>query len=232
MSLINKALQRAECDGRRGVGGPVRSIYDQQGWPDDGRGEKDGNSDGAGPPGARDRSGTGIGKAVLLGLIVLGGVGALSYFSQVPGDKPPKTVRADSRTPAMAPADPAPEAADKTAPPAAAPTTQPSHPGSRKPGSPEGPPAAPPEGRAGKYVMAPAPPAARKEPPGPAPQPQAPDTARFKLGGIMQSGGSARAIINNHLVAVGDFIDGATVVSISKHYVVLEVDHKRIHLRL
>lgn len=55
---------------------------------------------------------------------------------------------------------------------------------------------------------------------------------QFNLGGIMESGTGAHAIVNNHLVAVGDEVEGAKVVVIRKYTVVLEKDGKRISLRL
>ena len=48
----------------------------------------------------------------------------------------------------------------------------------------------------------------------------------------MRSGGLANAIINNRLVAAGDAIDGARVVSIEMFHVVLEKDGKQFVLRM
>ena len=163
--------------------------------------------------------GPSIRKAAVLVAIAVGGVGALLYVSQVPEHSPPRSVQAENESPATAPAtcpsdsDAAPgaEGLERQAqPPAetppAEPTTQPAV--AAEPTEPE------------VQVQG-------------APTAEDPDEqkASFELGGIMQSGGVANAIVNNHLVAVGDEIDGARVVSIDKHHVVLDLDGKRIVLR-
>ncbi len=67
----------------------------------------------------------------------------------------------------------------------------------------------------------------------PAPDKQKPDDQpQFTLSGIMASGDKGHAIINNHMVTVGDNIDGAKVVTIGKHHVVLEKDSKQFVLRM
>lgn len=55
---------------------------------------------------------------------------------------------------------------------------------------------------------------------------------QFRLSGILASGGKGYAIINNHMVSVGDEIDGARVIVIGKYHVVLEKDSKRLVLRM
>ncbi len=54
----------------------------------------------------------------------------------------------------------------------------------------------------------------------------------FTLGGILASGGKGYAIINSHMVTVGDNVNGTKVVAIGKHHVVLEKDGKRFTLRM
>lgn len=56
--------------------------------------------------------------------------------------------------------------------------------------------------------------------------------SEFRLGGIIQSGGTAHALINDHMVAVGDELCGARVVSIQRNLVVLERAGKRMQLRM
>ncbi|MCD4698954.1 MAG: hypothetical protein K8R91_00060 [Phycisphaerae bacterium] len=55
---------------------------------------------------------------------------------------------------------------------------------------------------------------------------------QLKLSGILASAGKGYAIINNQMVAVGDDINGARVVSIGKHHVVLEKDGKQFVVRM
>ncbi len=57
-------------------------------------------------------------------------------------------------------------------------------------------------------------------------------TDQFTLGGILASGGKGYAIINSHMVTVGDNVNGARVVAIGKHHVVLEKDGKQFTLRM
>lgn len=59
-----------------------------------------------------------------------------------------------------------------------------------------------------------------------------PDAVQFKLSGILASGNRGYAIVNNHMVTVGDNIDGAKVITIGKQHVVLEKDSKRFTLRM
>jgi hypothetical protein len=48
----------------------------------------------------------------------------------------------------------------------------------------------------------------------------------------MHSGGTASAIINNHLVGIGEIVDGARVVIISRYHVELEKNGRKIILRM
>ncbi len=59
-----------------------------------------------------------------------------------------------------------------------------------------------------------------------------PEAVKFTLSGILASGDKGYAIVNNHMVTVGDNIDGAKVVTIGKHHVVLEKDSKQFTLRM
>ncbi len=55
---------------------------------------------------------------------------------------------------------------------------------------------------------------------------------QFVLGAVLASDRGACAIINNQMVSVGDEIDGAKVIEIGKHHVILLKAGKRIILRL
>ncbi len=76
----------------------------------------------------------------------------------------------------------------------------------------------PPEGRP--------PPSAQADGPPPL------DAGDFKLGGIIRSGSDSHALINDHLVSVGDQVAGARVVEIGRYHVVLEKDGQRLTLRM
>ena len=54
----------------------------------------------------------------------------------------------------------------------------------------------------------------------------------YRLGGILRSEVASHAIINDHMVGVGDEIDGARVLAIERYYVDLEKDGRRIRLRM
>jgi hypothetical protein len=88
---------------------------------------------------------------------------------------------------------------------------------------------APPTGAAGPPATSPAPP-----PAAPA-QPAAPavdDAARFKVTSLVATGKRATAIINGHVVGVGDTISGAKVLAITPHSVELDVGGRRVTLRM
>lgn len=58
------------------------------------------------------------------------------------------------------------------------------------------------------------------------------DASQFLLGAILASGDGAHAVINGHMVTVGDEVSGARVVVIGPYHVVLEKDGKRLSLRM
>ncbi len=59
-----------------------------------------------------------------------------------------------------------------------------------------------------------------------------PVSDKFTISAILASGGKGYAIVNGHMVTVGDNIDGAKVVTVGKHHVVLEKDGKQFTLRM
>jgi hypothetical protein len=67
-------------------------------------------------------------------------------------------------------------------------------------------------------VEAPRPPAAPPEAPAEPPKPARPT---YKLSGVLTGNAAGTAIVNDRFVTVGDVIDGAEVVRITKHAVVL-----------
>lgn len=58
------------------------------------------------------------------------------------------------------------------------------------------------------------------------------DASQFRLGAILKSGDGAHAVVNGHMVTVGDEVSGARVVVIGPYHVVLEKDGKRLSLRM
>jgi hypothetical protein len=58
------------------------------------------------------------------------------------------------------------------------------------------------------------------------------DASQFRLGAILKSGDGAHAVINGHMVTVGDDVSGARVVVIGPYHVVLEKDGKQLSLRM
>ena len=58
------------------------------------------------------------------------------------------------------------------------------------------------------------------------------DASQFRLGAILKSGDGAHAVINGHMVTVGDEVSGARVVVIGPYHVVLEKAGKRLSLRM
>jgi len=73
---------------------------------------------------------------------------------------------------------------------------------------------------------APTPPPAKREEP--KPQPKLPD---LKLSGVLVSPGGGTAIINGRFLAVGNTIEGARIVKITKYVVTLEMNGRRFTLR-
>ena len=58
------------------------------------------------------------------------------------------------------------------------------------------------------------------------------DASQFQLGAILKSGDGAHAVINGHMVTVGDEVSGARVVVIGPYHVVLEKAGERLSLRM
>ena len=56
--------------------------------------------------------------------------------------------------------------------------------------------------------------------------------SQFRLGAILKSVDGAHAVINGHMVTVGDKVSGARVVVIGAYHVVLEKAGKRLSLRM
>ena len=58
------------------------------------------------------------------------------------------------------------------------------------------------------------------------------DPRKFALGAVLKNGHESRALINNEMLTVGQTIEGATVIAIEQHHVVLEKDGRRLVLRM
>jgi len=71
-----------------------------------------------------------------------------------------------------------------------------------------------------------------KQPASPAIQNQASDISGFELTGIVHGEGAPMAIINGGVYMVGDTIENATLLEISKNRVILEKDNNRIELKV
>jgi hypothetical protein len=56
--------------------------------------------------------------------------------------------------------------------------------------------------------------------------------SQYKLGGVMKADGGTVAIINGLFLREGQTVDGATIIRIEQHTVELDVDGKRIILRM
>lgn len=56
--------------------------------------------------------------------------------------------------------------------------------------------------------------------------------SQYKLGGIMKADGGTTAIVNGLFLREGQTVDGATIIRIEQHTVELEVDGKRVVLRM
>lgn len=54
----------------------------------------------------------------------------------------------------------------------------------------------------------------------------------FILNGVMYVEGTPQAIINGHILQVGDSMSGATVLSIDKDYVLLNINDSKVKLKL
>ena len=191
--------------------------------------------DGAGllPPGAEATSSppqrqTGLYGAVVLGLVVIATVAAVMYYSLPPERQAPAHARAARPTGAEADVDrtvavmadyrPQPRPGGRAAPPARPLATDDEPLGGPPPARAAGsPPPVPPQ---------------PDPPPAEATETDPLNPSDFTLGAILQSGDQAHALINDHLVSVGDEVGAARVVAINKYSVVLERDGKTLLLRL
>jgi len=233
MSLINEALRRAEqqkrMSGGRPAPAPARSPQAQMPrWTDEPI---------VGQPAPRPR-GSLRGATVLSACLILG-LAAVLYMTQLPTTEAPSTPQPTVRDsgPSVATPTDTPRVAAPPAPVVNDPISVPTHVALTpiKPVAPTSDTVEPlptiPVGMTGVVAEAPATPSAPMTPlPVVRPKPLDPD--EFKLGGILQTGDVIHAIVNNHLVAVGEVIDGAKVVDIGKYHVVLEMDGRRVTLRL
>lgn len=89
---------------------------------------------------------------------------------------------------------------------------------------------APPAESAAVPPATPVPPA--PEPPPPAPAPPAPPPAAFVLAGVLRSGDSFLAILNDRTVRAGDEVDGARVERIDAQGVVLRLGDQALTIPL
>lgn len=213
MSLINEALKRAEAEKNRDIGGlPYR------------------------PPAVPHAHHVRLprrwarGLALCCGLVA---VTALGMWTIVDKGFWPLTLKAEAadtapvQAPAQAPPDPKPQVRQKIDPVLAktmeetkyyspAPKPVPALPARVRPAD-----AAPPA-VATTARPAPTPAPAKRE------QPKLPD---LKLSGVLVSPGGGTAIINGRFLAVGNTIEGARIVKITKYVVTLEMNGRRITLR-
>ena len=236
MSLINEALRRAEQQKRIGGGKPVPTsargpVAPPSRWTDEPIVDA---------PTRRPRGGM-RGATVLSACLILG-LAAVLYMAQIPITEDPSTPQPTFRDshPPVENATDAPFVAAPAAPVADA-ISVPTHvaltaikpvlPTSAPPSDTVEPVPTIPVGMTGVVADASV---ASQAPLTPLtvirPKPLNPD--EFKLGAILQTGDVIHAIVNNHLVATGEDIDGAKVVDIGKYHVVLEKDGQRVTLRL
>lgn len=213
MSLINEALKRAEAEKNCDIGGrpyqppavpPASHVRLPRRW-------------------AR-------GMALCCGLLA---VTALGMWTMVDHGYWPQALEAEAApAEAQAPPDPKPQVRQEIDPVLAKTVEETKY---YSP-SPKPPPARPalvrPAGAASPAVAttprpAPAPaPAKRHEQP--KPQPKLPE---LKLTGVLVGPGGGTAIINGRFLMVGNTIEGARIVKITKYVVTLEVHGRRITLR-
>ena len=213
MSLIDEALKRAEREQPRRHGGERPG--------DPGPTHKDGPAQ---PAEAPQKPSTRLARVAMLGIALVAAVAMVTYLSLPPEQKTPTPATAGSTPAASQPAErlgrieiEKTEISNRAA----------------------GAPARPAQPRFGpQRITAPGPATQlAQEHPGRAGYPPTAPKSKsrppeFRLGGIMRSGGLANALINNRLVAAGDAIDGARVVSIEMFHVVLEKDGKQFVLRM
>ncbi len=224
MSLINEALKRAEREKAGKSPTPAGSPQPSA------------------PPGTNaPRRSPRLAPVALLGLVLAGAVASVMYLSLPQHEKPVPSPLAGGETAAPASLEPAPREQDNTrvtalrVPDWAVPPAQP-------------PPAHPaPEAISPPWVQTQPPVVVLRQPtslpsaasatttqPAPQPAPRSdPSPGRdFKLGGIMRSGGVASAIINGHLLTVGESIDGARLLAVERYHVEMEKDGRKFTLRL
>ena len=75
-------------------------------------------------------------------------------------------------------------------------------------------------------------PAARPSPPPPLAAPAEDELAKFTVSSVVVSGKMATAIINGRVVGVGDTIDGAKILAITRHSIDLEINGHQATLRM
>ena len=145
--------------------------------------------------------------AALLGVLAVAATVMLIYVAAPSGEESPSQAHGQqSASPERGPAPPA----------ANAPTQQPPAPITITPPVPQ--PAALP---------------AVQPTPTPAPKAKPPlEPSQFKLGGIVKGDSNAHALINDHMLTIGDKVNEATLVAIEKYHVVLERDGQRLVLRM
>jgi MSHA biogenesis protein MshK len=75
-------------------------------------------------------------------------------------------------------------------------------------------------------------PATRPSPPPPPAAPAENELAKFKVSSVVVSGKVATAIINGRVVGVGDTIDGAKILAITRHSIDMEINGHPATLRM
>lgn len=216
MSLINEALKRADAIGQSAET-PLRSVkhlYDEDIPADSGPSGTAAEED---PSSPLRRKQTSLAGAAVLGFCVVAAVGMIMYLTLPEDQRGPVEAEAGGVTADLPEAQTPPgdeehrTTPDKaTAPPAIASLQQ-----SLTVAQPT-------------ETTPPSEPAAKDEQ-----EPEAPKAVgQLTLSGILASDGKGYAIINNQMLAVGDNIDGARVVTIGKRHVVLEKDGKQFVVRM
>ncbi len=223
MSLINRALQRAEEEKRRREDRPP-VVRPEPLTPSPVDSPRDGRNRRPGDRPQRPRSG--LRAAILMGAVVVAAAGVVTCLS-MSGDVQDPTTGAPQQ--AMAQAQPAQPTALRHQPQAVTP------PEPEKVLPPVEPPVAQPPAAVEPAKLEPE--AVRPTPqePQPAPPVAEPPPLKaedFRLGAILRSDGSAHVLINEQMLTIGDMIDGAEVMAIEKHHVVLEKDGRRLVLRM
>jgi hypothetical protein len=215
MSLINDALKRAELDKRQPPSAPPGERVADYQFVATAPARK-----------ARPARGYSVRNPLILAAVVALGLGGILGYAHWAGQRPAQLAQAggapETQPDLKVTVAPSPLPNARSPSPAVAPSATP-----LTPANPTTPPVKP----------APAAPVAARLPT-PTPPPTvatsapAEGAAEFTLGGIVQSADSANAIVNDHLVTIGDEVNGAKVVSIKKYSVILEKDGKQITLRM